>query len=176
MLVTCSILNLKSKEIDLSPALTLFVGIILAPIYEEILFRSLLKFKRINIFLFITTLIGLITFSILKSHAVAIVILSLILMSFLVILISIKRTHIESFISSKFKYFFYPTIFIFGIIHAFNFTGNPYAILAFSLILGSPQLVLGAILGYIRMKHGLFYSILFHMIINSSIIFSLLGS
>ncbi len=166
--------NLTHKEIVLSPALKFLVVVIFVPIYEEILFRSLLKFKRINIFLFITTLIGLIIICILKSNTKVLAILSFILLSFLVLITSVKRTHIELYISSKFKYFFYSTILIFGLIHAFNFTGNKYAILTFLIILGSPQLVLGAILGYIRMNYGLVYSILFHMIVNSFIIFSII--
>lgn len=174
LVILCKVLNIAQREVDITLWMKLLIVVILVPIYEEIIFRSLLKFKPINIFLFISTTIGLIIFSILKSNFEAIAIFSTILFSFLVILFSFKKTHIESFISSKFKYFFYATILTFGLIHAFNFTGNIYAILALSFILGSPQLVLGAILGYIRMNYGLVYSILFHMIVNSSILFSIL--
>ncbi len=172
----CKFFNITHKEIILTPWMKLLVGVILAPIYEEFIFRSLLKFKKINILLFITTLFGFIFYSISKSRTEVTTFLSIFVLSFLCLLIFTSRTQIESYISSRFKYFFYASILLFGLLHATNFTGNLYAIIAFSLILGSPQLVLGAILGYIRMNYGLVYSILFHMIVNTSIVFSLLGS
>jgi len=76
--------------------------------------------------------------------------------------------------SSNFKYFFYVTAIVFGLLHSTNFTGNIYIIMAFSPILGGPQIVTGAILGYIRMKNGLVYSILFHILFNSVFIFHFL--
>lgn len=172
--IVCNMFNIIHKEISLTPLMKLLVGVILAPIYEEILFRSLLKFKKINIILFLITLSAFIFYYILKSRIEIAIFLSLFLFCFLSLLISISRNQIESFISSRFKYFFYASILIFGILHIFNFTGNIYALIIFSFILTGPQLVLGSILGYIRMKHGLFYSIMFHVIVNTSIIFPIL--
>ena len=174
--ITCKILNVRHEEISLTPWMKLFVGIILAPVYEEIIFRSLLKFKKINVILFSVTLLLLIGYYIIRSRTEAALFFSILLLGFFSLVIFFRRTQIEAFISSKFKYFFYATILIFGLLHAFNFTGDTYTLLAFSFLLGSPQLVLGSILGYIRMTYGLVYSILFHMIINLSIILSVLGS
>jgi membrane protease YdiL (CAAX protease family) len=84
------------------------------------------------------------------------------------------RKRIESFIASNFKYFFYSSSIVFGLMHSSNFTGNIYLILTFSVILGGPQIVLGLILGYIRMNHGLKYSFLFHMVVNTSLILTLI--
>jgi len=170
--IICKLLN---KEIDLTQRINLFWGVILAPIYEEILFRSLLKFKKINILLFSITLFVLSIAEFYKSRAEIAVFLSILLVGFLSLLIIFSRNRIESYLSSRFNYFFYATILLFGLLHATNFTGNPYTILAFSFILGSPQLVVGSILGYIRMNHGLFYSILFHVVLNSTMLFSLIG-
>lgn len=170
----CNTLKITHKEINLTPWMKLLVGVILAPIYEEIIFRSLLKFKRINVVLFLITISAFILYYIIKSKIEVALFLSILLLCFISILIFYSRNQIESFISSRFKYFFYATILLFGLLHTFNFTGNIYALLAFSFILGGPQLVLGYILGYIRMNHGLVYSILFHMIVNSSIIFPII--
>ena len=81
---------------------------------------------------------------------------------------SIKR--ISQFITSNFKYFYYSSSILFGFMHLMNFTGDIRYIIAFSIVLIAPQIIAGIILGFIRMKHGLIYSILFHMIINLTIL------
>jgi membrane protease YdiL (CAAX protease family) len=171
--IICSLVHLKHDEIKLTPLMTILAGIILAPIYEEIIFRSLLKFKINNIILFIATFILFIVYFVFRSKIELVIIFSILLFTLLSLLIIYSRSKIELFLSSKFKYFFYATVLIFGLVHASNFTGNTYLILAFSLILGGPQIVLGFILGYIRMNYGLIYSILFHMFVNTSILLSL---
>ncbi|HFB62073.1 MAG TPA: CPBP family intramembrane metalloprotease [Bacteroidetes bacterium] len=76
------------------------------------------------------------------------------------------REKIDALIVSHFKYLFYGSALAFGLLHATNFTGNPWIILAFSPLLGGPQIVVGLFLGTIRMKNGLAYSMLFHMAVN----------
>jgi membrane protease YdiL (CAAX protease family) len=171
--IICKVFNITHKELDLASKMNLFIGVIIVPIVEEILFRSLLKFKIINIILFSSTLFTFIATAFYKSGTELAVFPGILLLGFLSLLIIFSRNRIEYFIISRFNYFFYATILLFGLLHATNFTGNPYTILAFSFILGSPQLVLGSILGYIRMNHGLFYSILFHVIVNSTMLLSL---
>ena len=152
----------------------IFFVFVMAPVIEELLFRSWLKFKKQNILIFISVLVAQIVLSVIKSKPGGVFIYSAILLFFVTLLLLFKQNRIADFISSHFSYFFYASVFLFGFIHAFNFTGNIYAIVGFSFILGSPQIVGGAILGYIRMNHGLVYSILFHMAINSIILLSLL--
>ena len=170
--IICNLFHIKHDEIKLTPLMTILAGILLAPIYEEIIFRSLLKFKINNIILFIATLTFFIVYFVFRSKIELVIIFSILLFTLLFLLIIYSRSKIELFLSSKFKYFFYATALTFGLVHASNFTGDTYLILAFSLILGGPQIVLGFILGYIRMNYGLIYSMLFHMIVNTSILFS----
>lgn len=173
-LIICKLFHIKHNEIGLTPLMTILFGVLLAPIYEEVVFRSLLKFKKNNIILFIVTVTALIGFCIFMSKIILVIILSVLLITLVSLLITFSRSKIELFLSSKFKYFFYTTSITFGLIHVFNFTGNIYLILAFSFILVGPQIVLGFISGYIRMNYGLIYSILFHMIVNTSILLSLI--
>ncbi len=159
--------HIKINEFKLSTHFkTILVGVIIVPFYEEILFRSLLKFKKANITLFIATIVVFIVIAAVNLKIKSIIFFSALLLGFLSMLFVFKRIRLESFLSSKFKFFFYASALLFGLLHAFNFSGNIYLILAFSPILGGPQIVLGLILGYIRMKNGLVYSILFHMIVN----------
>jgi len=166
--------HIKHDQLRLSTTVnTLLVVILAGPIYEEIIFRSWLKLKKINVVLFLITLLFFIVKSIIDSRVITLVVLTVLMLGFLILLLTYGRITIEKFISSKFQYFFYTTAIIFGILHSTNFSGNTYLILAFMPILGAPQIVLGVILGYVRMKHGLFYSILFHMLVNTLLIFTL---
>lgn len=148
--------------------------VLVGPIIEETLFRSWLKFKKRNVILFLVVL--LVISALLFYHTLlpkgrafdnimAVTHLTIFL-GLIVLLKFIGRRRIETFIISKFKYFFYGTTILFGLLHATNYVGNPWIILAFAPILGAPQLFVGSMLGYIRMKHGLVYSMLFHIFFN----------
>lgn len=148
--------------------------VVFGPILEESIFRSWLRFKKGNVILFLIAL--LVTSALLFYHSllpkgrlfddifgsvhITIFVGLIILLKF------IGRSRIETFIISRFKYFFYGTTIVFGLLHATNYVGNPWIILAFAPILGAPQLIVGSMLGYIRMKHGLVYSMIFHMFFN----------
>lgn len=68
-----------------------------------------------------------------------------------------------------FKIAFYVFTFLFGFIHIFNYELT-LKILVFSPILVSPQLILGGLLGFLRVKLGLAYAILLHALFNATII------
>lgn len=158
---------------DLSTNVIL-IGAFLAPIYEEVLFRSLLKFTKQNLILFITIVSVFIGYCAFNSMIPFVVVgISVFLITVILFVVFFSRKKVEHFISKNFKYFFYASSIIFGLLHASNFTGNIYVIIGFSFILGGPQIILGLILGFIRMNYGLVYSILFHLIINSTLLFSL---
>ena len=144
--------------------------ILLAPVYEEIIFRSWLKLKKVNVILILVTLTAFIAKALYDAKFTSVGILFAIISVFSVLLLTLGRKRMENFIAANFKYFFYASVLIFGLVHATNFTGNPWVILAFAPLLGSPQLILGYILGYIRMQNGLVYSMLFHMSVNALIV------
>jgi|GEM_PF-1432236 len=146
-------------------------AVLLAPFYEEVFFRSWLKLKK-NIVMLLITILPLLAFkAIYDDKLTSAVVLVLLLLVFLILLRSIGRKKIEDYISNHFIYFFYASVLIFGLLHAANFEGNTYLILALSPILGSPQIVLGFFLGFVRMKYGLAYSILFHVSVNALFLF-----
>lgn len=69
-LIICKVFHITHNEIRFTPLKTILIVVILAPIYEEIIFRSLLKFKKSNIILFILTVIALIVYSVFKSKII----------------------------------------------------------------------------------------------------------
>jgi len=88
-------------------------------------------------------------------------------------LLIFKVEKIHSYISKNIKFFYYFSAISFGLMHLFNFSSNIYLILLFSVFLVGPQIVAGFILGFIRLKYGLKYSILFHMAVNSQLLLML---
>jgi membrane protease YdiL (CAAX protease family) len=165
-----SYFGIVHKQIEMSFVRKLFLVCLIAPIYEEVFFRSLLKFTRLNIILFITNLTFFIIYTIVTKKPNYLIFASMCLIVIIVVIISFSAKKISKFISENIKYFFYLTSFAFGMLHAVNFTGSLWALIAFSVALGGPQIIAGLILGYIRIKYGLIYCILFHMFVNSTVL------
>lgn len=163
-------LNIEHDPINLTLQMKLMIGVILAPVYEEIVFRSLLKFNNKSIVLFIVTVISFISFYCYRLEITYVVFFSFLLLCISIILFMFPFNKIRSILSSNFKYFFYASATIFGLLHIANFSGDGWLIMAFSFILCAPQIVLGLVLGYIRMQYGLLYCIIFHMILNLSVL------
>lgn len=168
--LTCKIFSITHKQIEFTFIMKFLIVVLLAPTYEEIFFRSLLKFNRLNVILFIVNLVGFILWTIIKEASVYFIFSSAFLLMIIILITLYPIETISKYVVKNIKLFFYLTSILFGVFHAINFTGNPWIILSFSFILGGPQIVAGLILGYIRLRFGLVYSILFHMLINSSIL------
>ncbi len=155
-----------SHIISQMPSKKLILLSFLAPFYEEIIFRSLLRFNKKNLYLFIPTISALIAYSLYRSNIIFVIIFSILLSLVLFALIFSGILSIQKYISKKYKYFFYLSAILFGLMHLTNFKGQISVLIIFSPFLVSPQLFMGAILAYIRTKNGLIYSMLFHLAIN----------
>ena len=149
-------------------------AVFIAPILEEILFRSWLKWSKQNITILIVTLISVVVFSFFGHRFQYSWIMLIMLLIVVALIYLLKNIKDEPFIDKHFNYFYWISSIAFGLVHVSNFTGNIWYLIGFSFILGSPQILGGFILGYIRMNYGLRYSILFHFLINSSLLLSLL--
>lgn len=166
------VFNITHDTIDYSYVKKIIFGFLLAPIYEEIIFRSLLKFNRTTVALFMFTLVVFLVLAIVKGVTSYLYIVSVLLLIITMIITFFPIASTSAFVERNIKYFVYGSSFLFGVIHAGNFTGNGWILFAFSFILGGPQIVAGLIMSYLRLKYGLQYSILFHMIMNASILLS----
>lgn len=104
---------------ELSPIMIIIAAVVLAPVFEELIFRApLTLFCRFK---------------------------------------------------NDFEYFFYGFALVFGYMHIANYELNG-TIWLLSPILVAPQILLGLLLGYIRVNIGLVYSILFHAVYNAIIV------
>lgn len=163
-----------NRDYQLNTKKSILIGVFLAPIYEEILFRALLIFKKKYIYLFIIVSAIIAVLAVIERNTIAAIIFSALLFIPIILLVIFSEENIEIFIKQDFIYFFYFSVFFFGFAHITIFSGDFLKIILISPILVSPQIIGGFILGYIRMNYGLRYSILFHLIINSAMLLSLL--
>ncbi len=67
--------------------------------------------------------------------------------------------------STYFNYFFYLLVLLFGLVHLSNFK-NPTELLLWTPLLIAPQLAIGCVLGFIRVRFGLLWSMALHAAYN----------
>lgn len=154
--------------------LIILYGVFGAPIFEEILFRSWLKWTKTNIYFLITTIILMIAISIFLHKFEQICKISILVSLLIMVIYLMKNTKVKPYIVRNFKYFYWSSSVTFGLMHASNFTGNVWYIILFAFVLTSPQIIVGFFLGFVRMNYGLRFSILLHMLYNSSLLLFLL--
>ena len=125
-------------------AVFFFVAVIIAPFFEELLFRSYLRYRYNHLF---TTIIGLASLGDPTNRAKT-------------------ASSLHSFWIKRYKYIFYFSALLFGFVHLANFPFS-LTILLLSPILVAPQIFLGLIFGYLRVRYGIFMGFLMHALHNA---------
>jgi membrane protease YdiL (CAAX protease family) len=135
--------NHKAVEMLMSnPLLALFAAVIIAPLFEEIIFRAYIvkKYSPIRLIALIAGITGI------KNK---------------------MRVYyfLEKYWDKHYKYVIYFSAILFGFVHIGNYeiTTN---ILIFSPLVISPQIYIGLCLAYLRVKYGLVWAMLYHAIYN----------
>ena len=115
--ILCKVLHLEHLKIEAPPVMTILFAVLLAPFCEEVIFRSLLRFKWSSILLFIPTAMALSAYSLNQSKFLVPILLSIFVIGLLLMVTIFTRKKVELFIASKFKYFFYSSSILFGLGH-----------------------------------------------------------
>lgn len=152
----------------------IFVFCVVAPIFEEIMFRKWLTFKKqdilISFFLLVFFLSSKISNISVYSFYINIHFIINILISFFItsVLYFLIKNYDFDNIPPKKKLIFYSISSIaFGMIHIVNFIPfNTIIFWAYPFFI-LPQIISGFILGYLRIKDGIIWSVLLHISINS---------
>lgn len=158
------------EQLEIGPALIVFI-VIGAPVGEEILFRGWLSGRPGHVL----SLVALIALGTLASvaagalpaptgglAALALIVLGAALA--VVLLWRLRRRPAWQAFQRNFRWFYFASALAFAAIHLFNFgQGASAAMLPLTL----PQFVLALILGYLRVKHGLWASIVLHALHNT---------
>jgi len=160
--------NYYKPEIN---SLSIFwIAVILAPLFEEILCRLILKISKLNIALFLAILIAVITKILFFKGIILYVYLSAIPL-FGLIYFAISQFHfplevIDQFIKSKFRIIFHFSAIAFGMLHLSNYETIYWWMIVFIPFLTAPYIALGYVFGYVRMKYGFLYGLAMHSTIN----------
>ena len=128
---------------EMKPELIFFFAVIIAPFLEEIMFRLVLKFR--SNFLILWPLQLLILLQVSNK-------------------INLLKT-IRNFWNKFYAWIFYLITIAFGLIHILNFKPS-INIYLLAPVLVAPQILIGISLGYLRIRFGLIWSILFHAFYN----------
>ncbi|MEM1312299.1 MAG: CPBP family glutamic-type intramembrane protease [Patescibacteria group bacterium] len=158
----------------------ILIIVILGPILEELAFRLYLKpYKRsflIGIYFYLLLLISTL-FSYTESLTNAYYLIGSVIFATLIIIgsfIFIKKVWIEKVIEKYFRFLVYLSTITFGLIHITNYENlNQYWWLSLLLVL--PQLIVGAVLPYVRVRLGFIWSILTHSLYNAILVIVPLG-
>ncbi|MGP2570741.1 CPBP family glutamic-type intramembrane protease [Ornithobacterium rhinotracheale] len=162
----------NSRFNNLSPFLLLFLSLI-AAITEEYAFRGLFILKKRNIFLSFSILSYYIFNSFVfktsnfdtSNHFILRITLSLLSGGFFLYLYSIKENIFLSFWKKHFSFIFYTSSLIFAFAHLKNYHDLNWALPVFIIL---PKFISALLLGYIRVRYGLIYSIALHSINNAT--------
>jgi len=150
----------------------ILMGVFLAPIYEEICCRLWLVASKRNYLIVIACLSSISFVELFRGKYL----ISIIFITISILLVSINfidKQKIKTLYLRYFRFLFWFSALLFGLLHATNFRGCTFTIIALSPLLCLPQIIMGFILGYIRMSYGFWYGVLLHFLINSTLLFNL---
>jgi membrane protease YdiL (CAAX protease family) len=157
--------------------LVVLLAVVLAPLMEETLFRLPLRYKPV--FLGLSAVFG--TYYVAQSFLpvnvepvtalVAGFVLPIIIgvFVFLIIRFTPLRSLIEKVYQRFFPAIFYTFVLLFGFVHFSNYTDRS-SIWYIAPLLVLPQIIVGLVLGYVRMRYGFWYSVLGHAIYNGMLV------
>lgn len=156
-------------------------AVIFFPVWEELVFRIGLRYRRSNLSL------GLSLFAVYISRLIVIVlelprpiwlfspdtligVLSILVPAIVLttlLWLALSRVgddRLESFYKRRFRFIFYLPLLAFALFHTLNYEREMWV---FAPLLVLPQLALAAGLGYVRMKFGLRWSVAMHIFNNA---------
>ena len=152
------------NDLKLTPALVGFI-VIGAPIAEEILFRGWLSGRPGHVLAVLLLLAGGAALIVadgpvvkLAGSAVAVVLAG-------IALVSLRGRAALPWFQRHFRWFYYASALSFAGMHLTNFSSGGLSLTLLPLVL--PQLVLGLILGYLRVNRGLLTGAALHMLHNA---------
>ena len=144
----------------------ILIGVLVVPPIEEVVFRLWLRVNRSALFAvaFLVLLVGVLLLPVSNLGAVLLIALSVLI---LVATLMGFDSDIERAVTRHFGFFFYGSVVLFALTHITNYEPLNASTLLFAPVLVLPQFLMGTVLGYIRVRYGIGYSILFHVVVNA---------
>lgn len=159
---------------------TLWVVALIAPVLEETMWRLWLSFKKVHVavsllvvaFVIAVKANGVNLYSEPISKSYLLFLLEAIAFAGLIFTITnFKATVIKCFAEKHFKAFYYGSCMGFGLIHMINFMPFKLGIIWAYPFFTLPQIIMGCIVGYIRVKNGFVWGVILHCLVNLALSF-----
>jgi uncharacterized protein len=159
--------DLPEKELNAAPFLLFLLMVFLGPALEEVFFRLFLKPNYKNMIFLLILFFTVAIFSFLKGN-MPILLFSFFAITLLLVILSRPKNlyWFQRIVLKHFRWVFYFSCFLFGAIHILNFEHLNYKLFLAAPFIIFPQVVAGVFLGFVRMKYGIIFSVLFHSLIN----------
>ncbi len=156
-----------------------FLGVIIAPVLEEAACRLYLRYSAVNVLISLALLIMF--FTSLPSLVLQIALgggLGLLLLFLAIFWLRQKNAEqvLKQFWTRHFYWIYYASAVIFGLAHLTNFEMPVLRLFLLAPLLVLPQMALGLILGYVRIRQGILSSIIFHAMHNGILMIPLFFS
>ncbi|MDT0685976.1 CPBP family glutamic-type intramembrane protease [Autumnicola psychrophila] len=166
------------QMLDESPMRFAIMALIVAPVLEEGIFRSLVKPSKNDILLFITTCLVIIGILLIPANVHWLTSFFLLLfaaaLSFLFLQAAIPEKllfKVQKMLNSYYFFFWYLSAFVFGLVHIYNYVPAFELNLPLFLLI-FPRIIAGFFFGKVKIENnGLLWPIFMHTMNNSIILF-----
>tara|TARA_Y100000815_G_C13341656_1_gene500204 strand:+ start:1394 stop:2065 length:672 start_codon:yes stop_codon:yes gene_type:complete len=163
-----------AELISSNPIKAGFMILILAPVLEEIMFRTLIRPSHLELMLFfmIWPIFFIGTIVPIDAHwAITAVFIGVLLFSLAYLLSQLipeKRTlGLRNFLDRQYLFFWFASSIVFGFVHITNYVDNYMVNLALFVLI-APRIIAGFMMGWIKLKNGsLAWSMALHFMNNA---------
>lgn len=156
---------------DLSFLKLVLFGLLLAPIFEELVFRLSLVYSKINLSISASLANTAIITTLLDIRLLTVFGGILFFISFcfaFIFLNNHKSAHLqlEKLWKNNFAAVFYGSAFLFSLFHITNYEISGVSSFLIALLFSVPQLIGALFLGYVRIRLGFLWAVLMHIFFN----------
>jgi hypothetical protein len=161
-----------SEISDLSFEKLVLFALLLAPLFEELVFRLSLIYSKLNLSISLSLAIASIITSVLDIRLLTLfggVTFFFAFCSLYIVLNNLTdfQLKIESFWEKHFILVFYILSFLFGIFHMANYQLNSFSALTLAFVFSVPQIIGALFLGFVRIRLGFIWAVVMHVLFNA---------
>ncbi|MBO2544733.1 CPBP family intramembrane metalloprotease [Salegentibacter sp. BDJ18] len=166
---------------DESPLAFILMAVIIAPLLEESMFRTLIKPSFTEIYIFICAVLAFVGLGFIPQEAHSLLKYGLVILSAIIIFLFLQSLKPSRFLRifriilyRNYKFIWLLTAALFGLVHIWNYVeGWQFDLILFLLIF--PRIIAGYFFGKIKVENGsLLWPITMHAMNNGIVVFFLL--
>jgi len=166
---------------DESPLAFILMAVVIAPLLEESMFRTLIKPSFTEIYIFICAVLAFVGLGFIPQEANSLLKYGLVILSVIIIFLFLQTLKPSRFVRvfriilyRNYRFIWLLTAALFGLVHIWNYVeGWQFDLILFLLIF--PRIIAGYFFGKIKVENGnLIWPIIMHAMNNGIVVFFLL--